>query len=109
MVYTEPRYTKDLDLWIEPVEVNARAVVQALTRFGAPSGSVSAADLTEPDVFFQLGVDPVRVDLLTSVTGLDFAPAWEHRLMVDFGGVTAPVLSREALRRQTDIRPAARP
>jgi len=72
MVYTEPRYTKDLDLWIEPVTLNAEAVLRALAEFGTPTGGVAVADLTEPEVFFQIGVDPVRVDLLTTVKGLEF-------------------------------------
>jgi len=97
MVYTEPRYTKDLDLWIEPVESNARLVLQALAEFGAPCGGLAPAVLTEPDVFFQIGVDPVRVDLMTSVSGLEFSGAWARRRLVDFGGVEAPVLSRDDL------------
>ena len=97
MAYTEPRYTKDLDLWIDPVEENARAVLRSLTTFGAPTSEVSPADLTEPDVFYQIGVDPVRIDLMTSVTGLDFTAAWDRRTLVDFGGVQASVLSREDL------------
>ena len=83
MVDTEPRYTKDLDLWIEPVPANAEAVLRALAEFGAPTGGVVVADLIEPDVFFQIGVDPVRVDLLTTVKGLEFQPAWERKIVVD--------------------------
>ncbi len=94
MVYTEPRYTKDLDLWIEPKEANARAMLDALARFGAPTTDVAPADFLEPEVFFQIGVEPVRIDIMTSVTGLDFAGAWERRVMIDFGGESAPVLCR---------------
>jgi predicted nucleotidyltransferase len=94
MVYTEPRYTKDLDIWIEPTESNARKLLAALVRFGVPIKGVGPSDFTEPEVFFQIGVDPVRVDIMTSVPGLDFNPAWDRKLAVDFGGETAPVLSR---------------
>jgi predicted nucleotidyltransferase len=97
MVYTEPRYTKDLDLWVEPVDANAEAVLRALAAFGAPTVGLTVTDLTEPEVFFQIGIDPVRVDILTSVKGLEFSVAWERRAMVDFGGVSAPVLCREDL------------
>jgi hypothetical protein len=55
---------------------------------------VSADDFTQPEVFFQIGVDPVRVDILTSVTGLDFPSAWKRRIVVDFGGEPTPVLCR---------------
>jgi predicted nucleotidyltransferase len=94
MVYTEPRYTKDLDIWIEPTESNARKLLAALVRFGVPIKGVGPSDFTEPEVFFQIGVEPVRVDIQTSVPGLDFNPAWDRKLAVDFGGETAPVLSR---------------
>jgi hypothetical protein len=95
MVHTEPRYTKDLDIWIDRDEPNARAVLAALAEFGAPTEGVTAADLTEPEVFFQIGIEPVRVDILTSVAGLDFRAAWERRVEVDFAGEVAPVLCRE--------------
>jgi predicted nucleotidyltransferase len=94
MIYTEPRYTKDLDLWIEPIESNARGLLAALARFGAPTKDVSAADFTEPEVFFQIGVEPVRIDIMTSVPGLDFRSAWSRKILVDFGGESAPVLCR---------------
>ena len=94
MVHTEPRYTKDLDVWIEPERENARLLLEALAAFGAPVASVTPDDFTEPEIFFQIGVDPVRVDIMTSVTGLDFETAWDRRIEVDFGGVQAPVLCR---------------
>jgi hypothetical protein len=95
MVHTEPRYTKDLDLWIEPIESNARGLLAALARFGAPTKDVRAADFTVPEVFFQIGVEPVRIDIMTSVPGLDFDPAWDRSILVDFGGESAPVLCRQ--------------
>jgi hypothetical protein len=98
MVHTEPRYTKDLDLWIEATESNARLMIAALDDFGAPTADVSPGDFTEPDTFFQIGVEPVRVDIMTSVPGLDFKTAWARRLMVDFGGEAAPVLCRKGAR-----------
>jgi hypothetical protein len=95
MVHTEPRYTKDLDIWIDRDEQNARALLGALAEFGAPIGEVKPADLTEPEVFFQIGIEPVRIDILTSVAGLVFEAAWNRRIEVDFGGETAPVLCRQ--------------
>ena len=95
MVHTEPRYTKDLDIWISPDRENARVMLAALAAFGAPTAGVNADDFTQPEVFFQIGVDPVRVDILTSVTGLDFPSAWSRRIVVDFGGEPTPVLCRK--------------
>lgn len=110
MVYTEPRYTKDLEVWIDPVEANARAVLTALARFGAPTTGVEPGDLTQPEVIFQIGVDPIRVDVMTSVTGLVFQDAWTRRVEVDFGGVRAPVVSREDLiaAKRASVRPGDR-
>jgi hypothetical protein len=82
MVHTEPRYTKDLDLWIKPELNNAQALLAALFEFGAPVAGVTPEDFTEPEVFFQIGVDPVRVDILTSVLGLEFDEAWERKIEV---------------------------
>jgi predicted nucleotidyltransferase len=94
MVHTEPRYTKDLDLWIEPVASNAQKLFIALAEFGAPTKDIHPSDFTEPEVFFQIGMEPVRIDIMTSVSGLEFVPAWERRVIVDFGGEAAPVLCR---------------
>jgi hypothetical protein len=93
MVHQEPRYTKDLDVWIEAVPANAEALLSALHAFGAPITGILPADLTQPEVFLQIGVEPVRVDILTSVPGLDFVSAWGRKVTVAFGGVPAPVLS----------------
>lgn len=95
MAYTEPRYTKDLDVWIEPVESNAQRLFVALAQFGAPTRDIRPGDFTEPETFFQIGVEPVRIDIMTSVPGLDFAAAWERKAMVDFGGECGAVLCRE--------------
>jgi len=97
MIYTEPSFTKDLDLWVDPSERNAQALFRALAQFGAPLQGIRPADFTESEVFYQMGVDPVRIDVLTSLPGLDFASAWKRRLVVDFDGEPAAVISREDL------------
>jgi uncharacterized nucleotidyltransferase DUF6036 len=97
MIHTEPRYTKDLDIWIDRAATNAEALFQALVRFGAPLKDLRPADFTEPEVFYQIGMEPVRIDIMTSVSGLEFGSAWERRLIVDFDGESAGVLSREDL------------
>lgn len=97
MIHTEPHYTKDLDIWVESSAANAEALFGALVRFGAPLKGVRPADFTEPEVFYQIGMEPVRIDVMTSVPGLSFGAAWERRLIVDFDGETAGVLSREDL------------
>jgi hypothetical protein len=61
MIPTEPRYTKDLDIWIDWAATNAQALFQAVVRFGAPLNDLQPADFTEPQVFYQIGMEPVRI------------------------------------------------
>lgn len=92
-----PRYTKDLDVWVEPTADNAARVVAALEEFGFSSLGLTASDFSEPGVVIQLGREPGRVDLLTSVSGVEFAAAYPHRLMATFGTSAVPVLDRASL------------
>jgi hypothetical protein len=85
--YTEPRYTKDLDLWVRPEIENARRVIDALLRFKAPLHGLKAEDMLDPDVFFQIGVPPIRIDLLTSIPAVDFGEAWERRVVCRFDDI----------------------
>jgi Nucleotidyl transferase of unknown function (DUF2204) len=97
MIYTEPSFTKDLDIWTEPTIENAQALFRALSAFGAPLKGISPKDFTEPEIFYQMGVEPVRVDVLTSLPGLVFSEAWDRKEAVDFDGEQAFVLGREDL------------
>jgi hypothetical protein len=91
------RATKDLDVWIKPDTANGGRVVAALEAFGAPTDRCSAADFATPGITFQIGVAPVRIDILTTVDGLDFDSAWRGRTRSDYGGEPVSVLSREDL------------
>jgi Nucleotidyl transferase of unknown function (DUF2204) len=97
MLYSEPRFTKDLDVWIEASPDNASRVYGALAAFGAPLASVSAGEFAAPDLIYQLGVPPVRIDILTSITGVAFADAWPRRKDADFDGVPAHFIAIEDL------------
>lgn len=77
--YTEPRYTKDIDLWVENSPANAARVYRALAEFGAPVEEFSPEEFTERYMVFQFGIEPVRIDVLTTVTGVTFRTAWENR------------------------------
>lgn len=92
-----PRSTGDLDLWVRQTPDNAARVWEALQRFGAPVGDLTAADLAQPDVVFQIGVAPRRIDLLTSIAGVNFDEAWRSRFTVEIEGLLIPFLSRELL------------
>ena len=95
MKHSEPYNTKDLDLWIAPQRANAERAHRSLARFGAPLGDVTIEDLVDPALVYQLGIEPVRIDVMSFVSGLDFDSAWERRDKMVYGGVEVPVLSIE--------------
>jgi hypothetical protein len=92
-----PRATGDLDLRVRPTPGNAERVWRALEEFGAPLTEVTRRDFATPDVVFQIGVVPARIDILTALTGLDFDAAWSSRVMFEVEGRILPFLSREDL------------
>lgn len=87
-----PRATADIDFWVRPSEANAARVWTALEAFGAPLSMVSVADFCTPDVVYQIGVAPQRIDILTSISGVDFEDAWRERLIVELEGVSVSVI-----------------
>jgi hypothetical protein len=92
-----PRATADLDIWVRPSDANAERVERALARFGAPGSAIRRADLLSPDVVIQIGVEPRRIDLLTSIDAVDFEDAWAHRVDVEVDGLRIPVIGRRHL------------
>lgn len=95
--HAEPRFTKDLDLWISTDTRNAAAVFRALREFGAPLAGLTEADFAEEGHFYQMGVPPVRVDILMGIPDLAFEDAWRRRDDVDFDDVRVSFISREDL------------
>ena len=108
--YTEPRYTKDLDIWVEPEVENAKRVYAALKEFGAPLKDLREKDFLKKTMVYQIGVAPVRVDILMGVSDIEFKQAWEQRSVAKFDGVKANIIGIEELfkakqsaRRKADI------
>jgi hypothetical protein len=97
MLYTEPRYTKDLDIWIEASEENGANAFRALAKFGAPLAGLTAADFAREGFFYQIGIPPARVDILMSVDGIRFEEAWPNRNESALGGQRAWFISRSDL------------
>jgi hypothetical protein len=89
-----PRATGDLDIWIRSTPENAARVLSALRTFGAPLFDLTERDLTTPDVVFQIGLPPSRIDLLTSLTGLTFQDAWTNRVEIAVGNLRVPIIGR---------------
>lgn len=92
------RATLDIDLWVRPTSENARRVWRALERFRAPLSKMEIGDFAEPEVLYQIGVPPSRIDIMTSVTGLAFDAAWPNRVTAMFGDVPTPVLGLADMR-----------
>jgi hypothetical protein len=78
--HAQPRATKDLDLWIKADPANAEAAYAALGAFGAPLEAFSAADLWDPQKFIRFGREPIAVDILSCIEGVDFDEAWTRRI-----------------------------
>lgn len=96
-LHARPRATGDLDLWVEATPENAARVHAALRAFGAPLQDLSIEDLSQPNLVYQIGVVPRRIDLLTSLTGLQFAEAWTTRVESNLGDVRCAFIGKEAL------------
>ena len=79
-LHSQPRATKDLDLFVKADTANAQAIYDALKAFGAPVSDISPADLTDQTKFIRFGQEPVAVDILPHIDGVDFDHAWERRL-----------------------------
>ena len=94
-----PRATGDLDLWVRATPQNASRVLEALRAFGAPLFDLTVEDLSRPETVFQIGVVPVRIDLLTSIHGVEFDEAWAGRIEVSIEGVPFGVIGRSELLR----------
>ncbi len=105
--HSEPRYTKDLDIWVDPYPDNAARVWAALVKFGAPIGGLKARDFEDPKNVFQIGFPPNRIDVIMGLSGITFAEAWRSRVKSSLGGVPVFVLDREGLLRAK--RAAGRP
>lgn len=92
MSYTAPRYTKDLDVWVDPTEENAGRVHAALLAFGAPMSDLAVQDLAVPGTILQIGVEPNRIDIITSIEGVEFTGAWERRAHSSYDGIPIGIL-----------------
>lgn len=108
--HTEPRFTKDLDVWAAADRENAEKVHAALTEFGAPLGNLSPEDFTKEDSFFTMGMPPNRIDILFGLEGVNPDRIWENRVTgklgtieVDYIGRADLIKNKEAVGRLQDL------
>ena len=92
-----PRATGDIDLWVRCSEENAKRVWKTLCRFGAPLQDLTLADLMTPDIVFQIGIEPRRIDLLTSIAAVSFDDAWPRRKAIVVDSIPVSVIGRDDL------------
>ncbi len=95
--YARPRFTKDLDLWLEPSEENAKRVLQSFSEFGIPLLGVTEADFATPGTQFSIGVSPSELDFLTTIPGLEFDSAWANRETTDSEGFAVHYVGKSDL------------
>ena len=105
-----PRYTGDLDFLVRPSAKNGQAIVQAIREFGFASLGITEDDLASPGRVIQFGVEPSRIDLITSITGVTFEEAWAGKcageldgLPVFYIGVNDLIRNKEATGRPKDL------
>ena len=94
-VHAFPRFTNDLDIWIETDVKNAEKILQVLHDFGFKELEVTIEDLTNPDRIIQLGYPPLRIDLLTDIDGVDFSTAWGNKDSSSYGKQKINIINRE--------------
>lgn len=94
-----PRYTKDLDIWLEMSEENAENVIKALTDFGFGDLDVSTEDFLHEGMVVQLGYPPNRIDLINSPDGVDFTECYASRIEIEIDGLKISLIDLENLKK----------
>jgi predicted nucleotidyltransferase len=92
-----PRFTGDIDFWLAISKDNAHKTVEALNEFGFGSLNITDEDFLQNDLVLQLGYPPVRIDLLTSLTDLDFDECYPKAIKANLDGIDTYVLDKESL------------
>ena len=101
--HARPRYTKDMDILVEPSVENGQHIVTALREFGFGELKLTPEDFVQPGRFVQLGYEPVRVDLLTSIEGFTFEQVWKHRALGRYGKVRTSFIGQHELIRNKEL------
>jgi len=108
-VYVMPRYTKDIDIFIEISEENAKRIKKALDEFGMKNLNITVDDFLKKGNIIQLGYEPVRVDIITDIPGCKFEQVWKNKKMVNYGrervyiiGLDDLVISKRSAGRKID-------
>ena len=99
-----PRYTKDIDILIEPTKINATRILKALNEFGFGSLNLSEEDFTDDtQSIIQLGYEPVRIDIITSLSDMDFNEIWKTRIKGQYGTIKVNFIDLDNLIKSKEI------
>jgi len=80
-----PRFTKDIDILVEPNLNNAKKIIKAIREFGFTSSDLTEEDFIQENKIIQLGYEPIRIDILTSLEGFKFKEIWNHKVVGTYG------------------------
>lgn len=97
-VHGRPRFTNDLDIWVALAPVNARRVVEALKEFGFEDPGLSVDLFLKPDSIVRMGVEPVRIEIATAISGVEFQECYRERVDTELDGVAVSVINLHHLR-----------
>jgi hypothetical protein len=92
-----PRATGDIDIWVEPSAENSERVYRSMVAFGAPLHEIDETTFAKPDIVFQIGVAPRRIDIITAISGVEFNDAYQQRQIVEMESLSIPILSLDDL------------
>ena len=101
--HVRPRYTKDIDVLVEPTSDNAKRLLIALDEFGFGSLNLAVEDFSTHGNIIQLGYEPIRIDIITSIKGLEFVDIWESRIQGTYGKQTVNFIDRQNLIRSKKL------
>lgn len=96
-VHAKPRFTGDMDIFVDSEKTNAEKIVKVLEKFGFGGVGINVEDLTSPDQVIQLGYPPMRIDLLTSISGVTFIQAWKNKVSGKYGEQRIYFIGKEDL------------
>jgi len=102
-LYGYPRYTKDIDILIEPTPKNSKKILNALREFGFNSLKLKINDFTKKGNIIQLGYEPVRIDIITSISGYNFSQIWKNKKSTLYGKTKVYFIGKKELVRSKKI------
>lgn len=101
-IYTEPRFTQDIDIFVEVSELNAKKIVEVLEEYGFSSLGLTTDDFLNKSEVIQLGYPPSRIDILMSISGVEFETAWKNKKMSKYFDVECSFIGYEELLKNKD-------